>query len=144
MRWARRHLDLAWPAGGPRWQLIVNSTAGKLVGACQRDVLPPFELVPEMPADMRCHRCDTHVAAAAAQMTEPPRGTPDRQRDFLALRAIVVSGRTALRKTPSPDRGGIGHRVTELLGRLEEAAVRDGADPEFLARLDEAQREVWQ
>ena len=140
MRWARRHVELAWPAGGPRWHLIINSTGGELVGACRRTVRPPFELVPEIPADGRCHRCDTHVPAAAsdARMTEsPPRREP------LALRAIVVSSRNALHKTPDPDDlDRIKDRATELLLALEEASVRDGADAEVFARVDEARRQV--
>ena len=78
MRWARRQLEnspgLLWPAGGPR-HLIVDSSTGTLISACKRAVLPPFELVPEMPADLRCQRCDRHAQTAAvdAEMTDPPK-----------------------------------------------------------------------
>ena len=33
--------------------------------------------------------------------------------------------------------------VTEMLGELGAGSVRDGADPEVLARLDEARRQTW-
>ena len=64
--------------------------------------------------------------------------------ELLALRAIIVSGRAALLKTASPDgRERIKDRVTELLAELEAAVIRDGANPEVLARLEEARRAVW-
>lgn len=48
-------------------------------------------------------------------------------------------------KTPSPDgQQRIRDRVTELLAELEEAVIRADADPEVLARLDDARREVWE
>jgi hypothetical protein len=69
----------------------------------------------------------------------------DKQRDILAIRAILVSGRAALVKTPSREgREAISDRITALLAELEEAVIRDGADPEVLARLDAARREVWE
>ena len=69
----------------------------------------------------------------------------DKRRELLALRTIVVSGRAALDKTSNPDdRVAIKERVTELLAGLEAAVIRDGADPEVLARLEEARREAWQ
>ena len=155
MRWARRHLDLTWPAGGPRWHLIVSNTSGELLGACQRPVPPPFELIPQIPPAMRCHRCDSHLPSVAidAQMTEWPHDTPravsppngDKRRELLAVRAIVASGRNALLKTPNPgERDRIRDRVPELLGQLEEALDRDGADAEVLSRLDEARRMAWE
>ncbi len=68
----------------------------------------------------------------------------DRQRELLALRAIIVSGRAALLKTPdAAGRERIKDRVTELMADLEAAVIRDGADPDVLARLDEARRAVW-
>lgn len=68
----------------------------------------------------------------------------DKQRELLALRAIVVSARSALRKTPSPEgRERIKDRVTELMAELEERVIRDGADAEVLGRLDDARRAVW-
>ncbi len=69
----------------------------------------------------------------------------DKQREILAIRAILVSGRAALVKTPSREgREAIRDRITALLADLEEAVIRDGADPEVLARLDAARREVWE
>jgi hypothetical protein len=69
----------------------------------------------------------------------------DKRRELLALRAIVVSGRAAMRHATNPDgRERIKDRVTELLARLEEAVIRDGADSEVLARLEEARRDVWE
>ena len=157
MRWARRHIDpdLTWPAGGPRWHLIADTSTGALTGACHRAVPPPFEVVPETPAAMRCSRCDIHVPAAAidAEMTVSPRGTldalrarmGDKSRELLSLRAIVVSGRNALSKAPdAEDRQRIMGRLPELLGQLEEAFIRDGADAEALARLEEARQEAWE
>ena len=65
-------------------------------------------------------------------------------RELLALRTIVVSGRAALHKTASPDgRERIKDRVTELLAQLEAAVIRNGANPEVLARLEEARRAIW-
>lgn len=62
-------------------------------------------------------------------------------RELLALRAIVVSGRAALRNAAgAADRENIKNRITELLAELEEAVIRDGADAEVLGRLDEARR----
>lgn len=67
------------------------------------------------------------------------------QREHLALRAIVVSGRAALLKTPgADDRESLKNRITELLAQLEETVIRDGADAGVLALLEEARREVWE
>lgn len=64
--------------------------------------------------------------------------------ELLALRAVAVSGRAALLKTSGPDdRERIKDRVTELLAELESAVIRDGANPEMLARLEDARRAVW-
>jgi hypothetical protein len=69
----------------------------------------------------------------------------DKRRELLALRAIVISGRAAMLKTPSPDaRQRIRDRVTQLLAQLEAAVIRDGANPEVLALLEEARRDVWE
>ena len=68
----------------------------------------------------------------------------DKRRELLALRVIIVSGRAALLKTHDVDgRERIKDRLTELLARLEAAVIRDGADAEVLARLDDARRAVW-
>lgn len=65
------------------------------------------------------------------------------QRQLLALRAIVVSGRAALLKNPAADaREHIRVRILELLAELKESINRDGADAEVLARLEEARRDV--
>ena len=69
----------------------------------------------------------------------------DKQRQLLRLRAIVVSGNNALRKTTSSDgRELVKKRIAALLAELEEVVIRDGAEPELLARVDEARREVWE
>lgn len=69
----------------------------------------------------------------------------DTRRELLALRAIVVSGRAALQKTADPkDRQRVKDRVNELLAELEDAIIQDGADPEVLALLDKARRDVWE
>jgi hypothetical protein len=68
----------------------------------------------------------------------------DKQRELLALRTIVVSGRAAMLKTQTPDgQERIRDRVTALLAALEEAVIRDGADTEVLTRLEDARRGVW-
>jgi hypothetical protein len=47
-------------------------------------------------------------------------------------------------KTRSPEgRERIKDRVTELMAELEEQVIRDGADAEVLARVDDARRAVW-
>ena len=149
MRWARRHYEsLTWVGTGPRWHLIVISTDGALVGACRRPVLPPFEVVPETPPRFRCSVCDLHFGATELSPvgTSRARATRmvDRRRELLRLRAIVVSGHNAWQKTASPDgREFIKDRVTDLLAELEDAVIRDGSNPEALARVDEARREVW-
>jgi hypothetical protein len=69
----------------------------------------------------------------------------DTRRELLAMRTIIVSGRVALRSTASPDgQERIKERVTQMLAELEEAVIRDGANPEVLARLEQARREVWE
>ena len=65
-----------------------------------------------------------------------------RPRQLLALRAIVVSGRAALLKTPTAKgRQGVTARVAALLAELEESLRRDGAPADVLARLEDARRE---
>ena len=72
-----------------------------------------------------------------------PMGTTERE--LLALRAIVVSGRAALLKTPGAvDRESLKNRITELLAELEETVIRDGADAEVLALVEQARRDVWE
>jgi hypothetical protein len=69
----------------------------------------------------------------------------DTRRELLALKAIIVSGRAALLKTPQPaERERIRDRITELLAELEETVMRDGANPEVLAHLERARRETWE
>ena len=151
MRWARHHYDaLPWVGTGPRWHLIATSNDGALMSACRRPVLPPFDIEPETPPKFRCRKCDSQVRAGEVSQwlgTRPARPTPmgDKQRHLLRLRAIVVSGNNALRKTTSSDgRELVKNRITALLAELEEAVIRDGAEPELLARVDEARREVWE
>jgi hypothetical protein len=65
-----------------------------------------------------------------------------RRRDLLALRAIVVSGRAALLKTPDTvGRDQIKKRILELLVELEEGLIRDGADAEVVALVKDAHRQ---
>ena len=65
------------------------------------------------------------------------------RRELLALRAIVVSGRAALRDTAdADDREILKDRISELLAGLEESVIRDGADAEVLALLKDARRDV--
>jgi hypothetical protein len=149
MRWARRHHEaLPWVRTGPRWHLV-TTIDGVLVSACRRTVPPPFDVVSETPRGLRCRRCDSQVGAVElsdASGTPRAKTTPaaDTQRELLRLRAIVVSGQNALRKTTTSDgRELVKDRVTELLAQLEEAVIRDGGDPEVLTRIDEARRQVW-
>jgi hypothetical protein len=117
-------------------------------------VVPPFDLVTEVPANMRCRKCDDHVGAAAlAEMAVTPPPAPavmrgaigDKGHELLAIQAVVISGRNALAKTPElEDRERIKDRIRELLGQLAEGFIRDGADAEVLARLEEARRGPWE
>ena len=69
----------------------------------------------------------------------------NQQRQLLALRTIVVSGRAALLKTPAADaREHTKVRILELLAELEDTINRDGANAEVLARVDDARRDVWE
>lgn len=69
----------------------------------------------------------------------------NKRRQLLALRAIVVSGRAALLKTPgADDREQIKNRLAELLAQLEETVIGDGADAEVLARMAAARRDGWE
>jgi len=149
MRWARRHHEaLPWVRTGPRWHLVTRID-GALVSACGRTIKPPFDVVSETPRGLRCRRCDSQVGAiqrSEASGTPRAKSTPvgDTQRELLRLRAIVVSGRNALRKTTTSEGGElVKDRVTELLAQLEEAVIRDGGDPEVLARIEDARRQVW-
>lgn len=68
----------------------------------------------------------------------------NKQREILELRTIQVSTTAALRAVSSDDEGErIKTMSTELLARLESDVIRDGADPEIIAALDAARRELW-
>ena len=68
----------------------------------------------------------------------------DKKREALELRAIKVSTRSALAHSESDkDRDRIKTMSTELLGRLQESVLRDGADPEMIEAVEEARRENW-
>lgn len=66
---------------------------------------------------------------------------PDKHREALKLRAIVVSTRAALRKG---DRARVRERSDGLMADLESNAIRDGADVEILANIEAARRELWE
>ena len=71
--------------------------------------------------------------------------TYDTSREGLALRTIMVSGQTALAKPLHPhDCERVKDRVAELLGELEEAVLRDGADPGILRLIEEARAAIWE
>jgi hypothetical protein len=75
----------------------------------------------------------------------PANPSASKARQLLDLRTILASGRSGWnRATDSAARESIKDRVTEKLAALEAAVLRDGADPEVLARLEEARREVWE
>lgn len=68
-----------------------------------------------------------------------------RRRDALELRAITVSARSALRRATSPgDAERIRTMGSELLVRLEERVLHDGADPDMLERIEAARRAMWE
>lgn len=68
----------------------------------------------------------------------------DKNREVLELKAIQVSTRAALAKAPSHEmRERIRTTSTELLGRLQESVLRDGADPEMIEAVEQARRENW-
>jgi len=53
--------------------------------------------------------------------------------DYSRLRTIVVSGRTELNKTSDRrEEQRIQRRMVQQLGDLEDAILRDGADPDML------------
>lgn len=68
----------------------------------------------------------------------------DKSNEELALRTIVVSGRSALGKIDDPDeRERIQERIHELLADLEAVVIRDGADEELLAQIEHKRRQLW-
>jgi hypothetical protein len=67
----------------------------------------------------------------------------DKPRKLLELRAIRVSTIAALRSVSSDEEAErVKSMSTELLARLESAVIRDGADPELIAALEDARREL--
>jgi hypothetical protein len=68
----------------------------------------------------------------------------DKQRELLELLAIRVSTKAALRAVSTDEEvERVRTRSTELLARLESDVIRDGADPEIIAALEAARRELW-
>ncbi len=68
----------------------------------------------------------------------------NKQREILELRTIRVSTKAALKKVSSDEeKERVKTRSTELLARLESDVIRDGADPEVIAALEAARRELW-
>ena len=68
----------------------------------------------------------------------------DKKREILELRTIRVSTEAALRSVTSDEEvERVKASSTELLARLESAVIRDGADPEIIAALETARRELW-
>ena len=68
----------------------------------------------------------------------------NKQREILELRTIQVSTEAALRAVSSDDEvERVKTMSTELLARLESDVIRDGADPEIIAALEAARRELW-
>lgn len=65
----------------------------------------------------------------------------EKEREALALRAIVISGRAALAKaTTSADAVVITDRVDHLLADLEAIVIRDGGDERLLAAIEAERR----
>ncbi len=68
----------------------------------------------------------------------------NKQREILELRTIRVSTKAALKKVSGDEeKERVKTRSTELLARLESDVIRDGADPEVIAALEAARRELW-
>jgi hypothetical protein len=68
----------------------------------------------------------------------------NKQREILELRTIRVSTKAALKKVSTEkEKDRVKTRSTELLARLEGDVIRDGADPEVIAALESARRELW-
>lgn len=68
----------------------------------------------------------------------------NKQREILELRTIQVSTEAALRAVSSDEEvERVKTMSTELLARLESDVIRDGADPEVIAALEAARRELW-
>jgi hypothetical protein len=66
----------------------------------------------------------------------------DKVREALELRAILVSTRAAAAHTEKADMPALRARADGLLARLQERLLRDGGDPEILAAIDEARRDM--
>jgi hypothetical protein len=72
-------------------------------------------------------------------------GVSDKQREILELRTIRVSTRAALSAVSSDEEvERVRTMSTELLARLESDVIRDGADPDLIAALEAARRELWE
>jgi hypothetical protein len=67
----------------------------------------------------------------------------DAAREVLELRAILVSTRAALRHTEPADLPALRTTADELLARLEERVIRDGANPQILAAIHDSRRTMW-
>ena len=68
----------------------------------------------------------------------------DKQREAMELRTIQVSTKAALKSVSSDEEiERVKVTSTELLARLESEVIRDGADPEIIAALEAARRELW-
>ena len=69
----------------------------------------------------------------------------DKPHKVLELRTIRVSTIAALRAVSSDEEAErVKSMSTELLARLEAALIRDGADPELIAALEDTRRELWE
>jgi hypothetical protein len=66
----------------------------------------------------------------------------DTAREALALRAIVVSGRAALRTTSDAEREAVQDRIDELLAQLEEIVIRNGGNEAILAAIEAERRSM--
>lgn len=66
---------------------------------------------------------------------------PNKHREALKLRTIVVSTRAAILKG---DPAQVRDRSDNLMADLESNVIRDGADAEILANIEAARRELWE
>jgi hypothetical protein len=67
----------------------------------------------------------------------------DKEREAFYLRTIRVSALSALRKPITVEnRERVADRADELLAELEERVIRDGADEQILAAIEQTRRDI--
>jgi hypothetical protein len=130
-------------------RLVVRIRAGQPHALCQRSALDPgIAFSPDHSGsqsgmvgfDLYAARGMRHIAENAR--ADAGMATTAHER---ALRTIVVSGRSALRKTADPrQREVVMDRVHDLLAELESQVIHDGGDERMLTTLERKRRQLWQ